>query len=134
MRTIILSGAAALALATMPAFAQGAGASPDTPQADQAAPPADQAAPAPQSADQANAENPPAPPTTTVEPAASGAGAVVSTFPGNDTGPPASALNKTYPVCSRTIRDECQNPGEGGAPGRSRALKYWPGRPASELK
>jgi hypothetical protein len=134
MRTIILSGAAALALATMPALAQDDSASPDAQQADQKAPPADQTAPAPKSADQANAENPPAPPTTTVEPAASGAGAVVTTFPGNDTGPPASALNKTYPVCSRTIRDECQNPGEGGAPGRSRALKYWPGRPASELK
>jgi hypothetical protein len=133
MRTIILSGAAALALATMPALAQDDSASPDAQQADQEAPPADQTAPAPKSADQANAENPPAPPTTTVEPdAASGAGAVVTTFPGNDTGPPASALNKHYPVCSRTIQDDCQNPGEGGAPGRSRALKYWPGKPASE--
>ena len=46
--------------------------------------------------------------------------------------PPASAMNKDYPVCSRTIQDSCQNPGEGGAPGRSRALKYWPGKPASE--
>lgn len=35
--------------------------------------------------------------------------------------PPAAAMNKTYPVCSRTLQDSCQNPGEGGAPGRSRA-------------
>ena len=136
MRTIILSSVAALALATVPALAQDDSASSEVQQADQAATPAQpagQAAPAPQSADQANAENPPAPPTATVEPgAASGAGAVVTSFPGNDTDPPASALNKTYPVCSRTIQDECQNPGEGGAPGRSRALKYWPGHPASE--
>jgi len=35
--------------------------------------------------------------------------------------PPAAELNKSYPVCSRTVQDSCQNPGEGGAPGRSRA-------------
>lgn len=139
MRTIILSGAAALVLAAMPALAQDDGASSDAQQQAEQAPlpqqPADQAAPAPKTADEANAENPPAPPTTTIVPgAASGAGAVVTAFPGNDTGPPASALNKDYPVCSRTIQDECQNPGEGGAPGRSRALKYWPGKPASEKK
>ena len=46
--------------------------------------------------------------------------------------PPASAMNKDYPVCTSKIQDSCQNPGEGGAPGRSRALKYWPGKPASE--
>jgi hypothetical protein len=68
------------------------------------------------------------------ESAASGAGAVVTSVPGNLASPPASALNKTYPVCRGAIQDECQNPGEGGAPGRSRALKYWPGKPASEGK
>jgi hypothetical protein len=57
---------------------------------------------------------------------------VVTTYPGNDSGPPASALNKEYPVCTRKLQDECQNPGEGGAPGHSRALSYWPGKPASE--
>ena len=35
--------------------------------------------------------------------------------------PPAEALNKSYPPCTATLRDNCQNPGEGGAPGRSRA-------------
>lgn len=85
--------------------------------------------PAPaQTADQANAAAAPAQPSA----AASGAGAVVTAYPGNLAPPPASALNKNYPVCSRTIQDECQNPGEGGAPGHSRALPYWPGKPASE--
>jgi len=119
MRTIVLNGIAAIALLAAPAFAQDAG----------------NAAPQTKSADQANAETPPPPPTTTVvTDAATGAGAVVTTIPGNDAGPPASALNKAYPKCSRTVQDECQNPGEGGAPGRSRALKYWPGHPASERR
>jgi hypothetical protein len=39
--------------------------------------------------------------------------------------PPAEALNKTYPVCTRKLQDNCQNPGEGGAPGRSRAIGYY---------
>jgi hypothetical protein len=64
--------------------------------------------------------------------AASGAGAVGTNIPGNLTPPPASALNRDYPVCTRKLQDSCQNPGEGGAPGRSRALPYWPGKPASE--
>ena len=127
MRNLILSSVAAIALATVPALAQ------ETDNDANASAPAEQAAPQTQSADQANAEAAPASPTTTVVPeAASGAGAVVTTFPGNVTAPPPA--NKHYPVCSRTIQDECQNPGEGGAPGRSRALKYWPGKPASEGK
>ena len=39
--------------------------------------------------------------------------------------PPASALNKVYPVCTRRLQDNCQNPGEGGAPGRSRAIPFY---------
>jgi glucose/arabinose dehydrogenase len=125
MRNLILSGVAAIALATVPALAQ------ETDNDANASAQADQAAPQPQSADQANAEAAPAPATTTVVPeAASGAGAVVTTFPGNVTAPPPAA--RDYPVCTRKLQDECQNPGEGGAPGRSRALKYWPGKPASE--
>jgi hypothetical protein len=85
--------------------------------------------PAPaQTADAANAAATPAAPSVT----ATGAGAVVTSVPGNLTPPPESTLNKKYPVCRGAIQDECQNPGEGGAPGRSRALKYWPGKPASE--
>jgi hypothetical protein len=34
--------------------------------------------------------------------------------------PPAEAMNKTYPVCSRTVTDSCRNPGEGGATGATR--------------
>jgi hypothetical protein len=107
-----------------------------------------------QSADDLNARSQPAPATTTVIPnpgspatvvhnpdgsvtvnANPGAPAVViRDNPGNLTPPPASALNKTYPVCTRTLQDNCQNPGEGGAPGRSRALSYWPGQPSSERR
>ena len=83
--------------------------------------------PAPRTAAQANAQA--APPAATVT---SGAGAVVTTYRGNLNPPPASALNKEYPVCTARLQDSCQNPGEGGAPGRSRALSYWPGEPASE--
>ena len=134
MRNIILTGIAALAFATVPAIAQDSGSSADTnASADTSSQPADQAAPSAQSADQANVEATPAPPTTTVQTdAATGAGEVVTNYGGNLTPPPASALNKTYPVCRGAVQDECQNPGEGGAPGRSRALPYWPGKPASE--
>lgn len=134
MRNIILTGVAALAFATVPAIAQDSGSSADTnASADTSSQPADQAAPSAQSADQANAQATPAPPTTTVQTdAATGAGEAVTNYGGNLTPPPASALNKTYPVCRGAVQDECQNPGEGGAPGRSRALPYWPGKPASE--
>lgn len=123
MRTLLLAGATALALATVPA-----------------------ALSAQQTADQANAEARPAPPTTTVTttpavparttvvttPAQPAQTTIVTDNPGNASPPPASAMNKTYPVCTRTLQDNCQNAGEGGAPGRSRALGYWPGEPASE--
>jgi hypothetical protein len=130
MRTIILAGAAALALATVPALAQD-NTAPDT-ATTTTVKPADQADPQP-SADEANAQAAPAPVTHWVATdAATGAGAVVTDAPGNLTAPPESALNKHYPVCTRKMQDECQNPGEGGAPGHSRALHYWPGKPASE--
>jgi hypothetical protein len=59
--------------------------------------------------------------------------AVVTTSTGNAVPPPAQALNKSYPLCSKTVQDSCQNRGEGGAPGKSNALPYWPGQPASEI-
>jgi hypothetical protein len=31
--------------------------------------------------------------------------------PGNMTPPPAMAMNKSYPVCSRTVTDNCRNRG-----------------------
>ena len=91
------------------------------------------AVPAPaQSANQANARAQPGPATTTVRTTPSGQATVTTTVPGNLTPPPASAMNRDYPVCRGAVQDSCQNPGEGGAPGRSRALSYWPGEPASE--
>ena len=100
MRTLLLAGVAALSLAALPTGLS-----------------------AQQSADAANAANPPAPATTTV-----------TNNPGNLTAPPQAALNQSYPVCTRALQDNCQNPGEGGAPGTSRALGYWPGEPASERR
>lgn len=46
-------------------------------------------------------------------------------YKGALTPPPAEAANKTYPVCTRAVQDNCQNRGEGGAPGRSRAIPYY---------
>ena len=46
-------------------------------------------------------------------------------YKGALTPPPAEALNKTYPVCTKAMQDNCQNRGEGGAPGRSRAIPYY---------
>jgi hypothetical protein len=87
-----------------------------------------------QSANEANARAVPPPSSSAVvdddDPATPAA--VVRNNPGNLAPPPASAQNKTYPVCSARVQDNCQNPGEGGAPGRSRALQHWPGEPASE--
>ena len=121
MRTLLLIGATALALAVPTGLA------------------------AQQTADEANAENLPAPATTTVvttpavpaqttvvtTPAQAPRTTIVTNNPGNLTPPPATAMNKVYPLCTRKLQDSCQNPGEGGAPGRSRALGYWPGEPAS---
>ncbi len=44
-------------------------------------------------------------------------------YKGALTPPPAEALNKTYPVCTRELQDGCQNPGEGGATKRRRTSK-----------
>ena len=132
MRTLLLAGAAALSLTALPA-----------------------ALSAQQSANEANAANQPAPATTTVitepaepaettvittptettvitEPAEPAQTTIVTDNPGNLTAPPLASLNKSYPVCRGAVQDSCQTPGEGGAPGRSRALPYWPGEPASE--
>ncbi len=44
------------------------------------------------------------------------------TMPGAAAAPMPATQN--YPLCSRTVTDQCQNPGEGGAPGRSRAANH----------
>ena len=117
MRTLLVSAIAAVSLpAALSAQAD--------PQTD----------PAPRSATEANTQAAPAPPTTTLEPGVlpGEPDEVVTSYPGNLTPPPVASLDKTYPVCRGQLQDNCQNPGEGGAPGRSRALGYWPGEPASE--
>ena len=131
MRNLMLASAAALSLAALPS-----------------------ALSAQQSADELNARSQPRAVTTTVTPNPGapgtvtrnadgsvtvdpnrGAPAVVTTTnPGNLAPPPQSALNKSYPVCTRRLQDNCQNPGEGGAPGKSRALGYWPGESATERR
>jgi len=111
MRFILLAGAAALTFAvpaTLSAQQQPGG---------------------PESAAEANVA--PAPTTTTVVTTPTETTVSVDN-PSNLTPPPASSMNKTYPRCTAKMQDNCQNSGEGGAPGRSRALKYWPGKPASE--
>ena len=122
MRTLLLAGAAALTLTALPATLNAQNA-------------ATEAEPQPtntQTADDANAKADPAPQTTTVTTTATGRTIVTSNNPGNLSAPPPQAFNNTYPVCTRKLQDNCQNPGEGGAPGKSRALGYWPGEPASE--
>ena len=133
MRTLLLTGAAALSLAAIPfaATAQDAGAAASADTSTEVPAPG---APATQTADEANAAVPPTT-DTTVTTRTSGAGQqeVITTVTGNAEPPPASALNKDYPICRGAVQDSCQNPGEGGAPGHSRALDHWPGAPASEL-
>jgi len=41
---------------------------------------------------------------------------------------------RAYPVCSRTVTDECVNPREAGRNHGNRPLPYWPGRPASDMR
>jgi hypothetical protein len=133
MRTLLLSGAAALSLAAIPFAVIAQDASADA-SAETSTEVPDPAAPPAQSADEANAAVPPTT-DTTVTTRTSGAGQqeVVTTTTSNAAPPPASALDKDYPICRGAVQDSCQNPGEGGAPGRSRALDHWPGAPASEL-
>lgn len=46
----------------------------------------------------------------------------VTTSSGNYAPPPATAMNKTYPLCSRTVQDSCINPREAGKNYGRRAL------------
>ena len=39
-----------------------------------------------------------------------------------------------YSVCHAEIQDECINPRAAGLKWGNRAIAYWPGKPASELK
>jgi hypothetical protein len=116
MRNLLLAGTAALALIGLSATASA------------------QETPAGSNADVLNGQSLPAPATTTTVLSAdpNAPDTVVTEYPGNMDAVPPADLNKRYPVCTAKLQDNCQNAGEGGAPGRSRALSYWPGRPASE--
>ena len=118
MRKLILAGVAAISLT---AFSTASGAQ-------------DSTTAGAGSADELNQQSvpPPATTTTVVSPDPRMPDTVVTNYPGNVASVPPAALNKHYPVCRGRLQDNCQNPGEGGAPGRSRALPYWPGKPASE--
>lgn len=133
MRTLLLSASAVLSLAAIPLAATAQDVNADA-SADASADVTAPAAPMPQTANDANAAVPPMT-DTTVTTRTSGAGQqeVITTTTGNAAPPPASAMNKDYPICRGAVQDSCQNAGEGGAPGRSRALDHWPGAPASEL-
>lgn len=96
---------------------------------DNAATPALPATPATPADPSAGMPAMPATPATPAVPADSPAAAALP--PGTQTTvdnalppPPAAAMNKSYPVCTRTMQDNCQNPGEGGAPGRTRATTH----------
>ena len=54
-------------------------------------------------------------------------------YKGAATPPPADAMNKEYPICGATVQDSCINPREAGKNYGNRPLKYWPGKPASEM-
>lgn len=123
MRTLFLTTAMAFTLAALPlaAVAQNDGQTTATTTT--------------QTASEANAAVPPrTEATVTTRTTEAGQQEVITTTRGNATPPPASAMGKDYPICRGAVQDGCQNAGEGGAPGRSRALDHWPGAPASELK
>ena len=116
MRTLTFAGATALALAAIPAML----AAQDAPQPAPATP-TEATEPAPSTTSEANAEAHPLPTTVETIPGAtpSEPDTVVTTHHGNLTPPPATAMNKTYPLCTRTLQDSCRNPGEGD--GRAQA-------------
>lgn len=118
MRRLILLATAAISLAALPAVTDAQ----------------DTMTSGSPSADELNRKSAPAPMNTTVVPSPDSAtpDAVVTNLPGNIVSVPPTDMAKNYPLCSATVRDSCRNRGEGGAPGRSRALKHWPGKPASE--
>jgi hypothetical protein len=45
----------------------------------------------------------------------------------------AAARTGEYPLCSATVTDSCINPREAGKNYGNVPLKYWPGKPASEI-
>lgn len=136
MRTLILSTAAALAIAAVPAFAQqvdptsansSTAANGTAPSQTQTETPA--AAPAGSASTAADTTPDSGATTTTGTSVTTGAGSGYE-FQGASAAP---AAPQSYPLCSAKIQDECINPREAGKNWGNRPLKYWPGKPASEL-
>lgn len=117
MRILVLTGAAAISIAALSSTLSAQTTMSSEP-----------------TADELNRQSAPALPNTVVthDPLTGAPDAVISNYPGNMVTAPPMDMNKTYPVCTSKVQDNCQNRGEGGAPGQSRALKNWPGKPASE--
>jgi hypothetical protein len=117
MRNIlVIASAAALALGSTMVFAQPADTPAGAPVVQTQANPPGEGTPTATPPNPATAEEPVAPavprdPTYQAGP-----------YKGALTAPPAEAMGKTYPLCSKTVTDSCRNRGEGGAPGRSRAI------------
>lgn len=72
------------------------------------------ASPVPPNPETASAPVPPAMP---ADP-----GYMAGPYKGALTPPPAAAMSKTYPLCTRDVQDSCVNPGEAGA-GQRRAAR-----------
>jgi hypothetical protein len=117
MRTLMLASVAALAIAAVPLGLSAQDQNPEpAPHVAQPAPAVPGSVePAPDTANEANADVPPLPTTEEVIPADEPGepDTLVTTHHGNLAPPPATALNKTYPVCTRSLQDSCRNPGEG---------------------
>ncbi|MFC0588038.1 hypothetical protein ACFFF7_01285 [Novosphingobium aquiterrae] len=109
MKQMLFLGMAATALMTLPAQAQTM--DPAMPMPSATPPIQVQANPASAEAPSATPPNPttaadPVPPAVPADPSYQ-AGA----YKGALTAPPAEALNKVYPLCTKTLRDSCRNPG-----------------------
>lgn len=66
--------------------------------------------------------------------AAASANTMSPRFVSNSVSQTAPAANTgEYPVCSATVTDSCVNPREAGKNYGNVPLKYWPGKPASEM-
>ncbi len=115
MKHLFVLSAAMATLATVPAFAQTAQpgmdpamaaepAVPAQPPIVQANPPGEgvptMTSPAPATANEPVAPSIPADP-----------GYLAGPYKGALTAPPAEAMNKVYPVCTRKLQDSCRNPG-----------------------
>lgn len=102
MRSILLAGAVAILAVPAAIGAQ----TPGTPPADQTGSNTAQMPPATGAPPPATMAPPPAPDAGPAPNAPADQASAATNSP-----PPADAMNKTYPVCTRKIQDECRNRG-----------------------